>query len=135
VQTFEASGVRFDLAANFLAEQSPGFPWASALLRSANAFERLWGVLAISTLSLAAQGTAVATQGRRRGGDVHGVRGQRALTIGWHGVTLALSRGDELITRMPLSADADPAPAVVSNIQHAKRPQLFVTWEVKDAVA
>lgn len=135
VKTFEEDGLRFDIEENFFDDQSNGFQLESSLIRSASALERLCCVLAISTLSLVAQGTAVVTQGRRRWVDAHWFRGQSYLQIGWHWVKLALSRGYELITRLHLSADADPAPAMASKIQHSKRPQLFFTLEFKDAVA
>jgi hypothetical protein len=61
-------------------------------LRSAKALERLCGVLAITSLSLVAQGTEVVTQGKRRWVDAYGLRGQSYLKIGWQWVKLALSR-------------------------------------------
>jgi hypothetical protein len=72
-------------------------------MRSANALERLCCVLAITTLDLVAQGTAVVASGKRRWVDAHGFSGQSYLTIGWHGVTLALSRGDPLIPSLHLN--------------------------------
>jgi hypothetical protein len=77
----------------------------------------------------------VVTQGRRRWVDAHWFRGQSYLKIGWNWVKLALSRGYELIPRLHLPAEADPAPAMASKIQHHKRPQLFFTLEFEDAVA
>jgi hypothetical protein len=135
VKTCEEYGLRFDIEENFLDDTSNGFQLESSLIRSANALERLCCVLAISTLYLVAQGTTVVTQGRRRWVDAHGCRGQSYLKIGWHWVKLALSRGDELITRLHLSAEADPVPAMASKRQHHKRPQLFFTLEFEDAVA
>jgi hypothetical protein len=67
--------------------------------------------------------------------DAHWFRGQSYLKIGWNWVKLALSRGYELIPRLHLPAEADPAPAMASKIQHHKRPQLFFTLEFEDAVA
>jgi hypothetical protein len=92
-------------------------------------------VLAITTLYLVTQGTEVVTHGKRRWVDAHWFRGQSYLNIGWHGVHLALSRGYALMTRMHLAAEADPAPAMASKIQHQKQPQLFLTLEFEDAVA
>jgi hypothetical protein len=77
----------------------------------------------------------VVTQGQRRWVDAHGFRGQSYLKIGWNWVKLALSRGYALITRLHLSAEADPAPAMASKIQHQKQPQLFLTLEFEGAVA
>jgi hypothetical protein len=134
-KTFEEDGLRFDIEENFLDDQSNGFELESSLIRSANALERLCCVLAITTLYLVAQGTEVVTQGQRRWVDAHGFRGQSYLKIGWNWGNLALSRGYAIMTRLHLSAEADPAPAMASKIQHQKQPQLFFTLEFEDAVA
>lgn len=134
-KTFEEYGLRFDIEENFLDDQSNGFQLESSLIRSANALERLCCVLAITTLYLVAQGTAVVAQGKRRWVDSHWFRGQSYLKIGWNWVKLALSRGDALIPHLHLSAEADPAPAMASKIQHQKPPQLFFALEFEDAVA
>jgi hypothetical protein len=39
------------------------------------------------------------------------------------------------MTRMHLSPEAAPAPAMASKIQHQNQPQLFLTLEFEDAVA
>jgi hypothetical protein len=101
VKTFEEYGWRFDSEANVLDDQSPGFQLESSLLRAAAALERLGWVLAITTLSLVAQGPEVVQQGKRRWVAPPWFRGQSYLKIGWPGVTLALSRGDQLVTRGP----------------------------------
>jgi hypothetical protein len=132
-KTFVEYGRRFDIEENFLDDKSKGFQLESSLIRSANALERLCGVLALTTLYLVAQGTAVVHQGKRRWVDAHWFRGQSYLKIGWNWVKLALSRGYELLTSLHLSADADPAPAMASKIQHQKQPQLFSTMEFRDA--
>jgi Transposase DDE domain len=134
-KTFEEYGLRFDIEENFLDDKSNGFQLESSLIRSANALERLCCVLAITTLYLVAQGTAVVAQGKRRWVDSHWFRGQSYLKIGWNWVKLALSRGDALIPHLHLSAEADPAPAMASKIQHQKPPQLFFALEFEDAVA
>jgi hypothetical protein len=134
-KTFEEYGLRFDIEENFLDDKSNGFQLESSLIRSANALERLCCVLAITTLYLVTQGTEVVTQGKRRWVDAHWFRGQSYLKIGWHWVNLALSRGHAIITRLRLSPEADPAPAMASKIQHQKQSQLFFTLEFEDAVA
>jgi len=134
-KTFEEYGRRFDIEENFLDDKSNGFQLESSLIRSANALERLCCVLAITTLYLVAQGTAVVAQGKRRWVDSHWFRGQSYLKIGWNWVKLALSRGDALIPHLHLSAETDPAPAMASKIQHQKPPQLFFALEFEDAVA
>jgi hypothetical protein len=134
-KTFEAYGRRFDIEENFLDDKSHGFQLESSLIRSANALARLCGVLAMTTLSLVAQGTAGVTPGQRRWVDAHGFRGQSYLKIGWHGVKLALSKGYELITRLHISPQADPVPAMASTLQHQNPPPRFFALEVHDAVA
>jgi hypothetical protein len=39
------------------------------------------------------------------------------------------------MTSLHLSAEADPAPAMASKLQHQKQRQLFFTMEFQDAVA
>jgi hypothetical protein len=134
-KTFEEYGLRFDIEENFLDDKSNGFQLESSLIRSANALERLCGVLAITTLYLVAQGTEVVTQGKRRWVDAHWFRGQSYLKIGWNWVTLALSKGYELITHVYVSPEADPVPAMASKIQHQTQPPLFLALEFQDAVA
>ena len=134
-KTCEAYGWRFDLEENCLDDQSNGFPLESSLLRSVNALERLCGVWAITTLYLVSQGTAVVAQGKRRWVDPHGFRGQSSRQIGWRGVQLALSRSDGLTTRLQVSAEADPEPALASNIQHQRQLPRFFALEFQDAVA
>jgi Transposase DDE domain len=134
-KTFEEYGLRFDIEENFLDDKSNGFQLESSLLRSVKALERLCCVLAITTLYLVAQGTAVVTQGQRRWVDSPWFRGQSYLTIGWNWVKLALSRGDELVTGLYLPAETDPAPAMASKIQHQKPTRRFCTLEVQNAVA
>ena len=93
VQTVEEYGLRFDSEENFLDDTSNGLQLASSRLRSAKALERLCFVLAMTTLSLVAVGTAVVQQGQRRFVDPHGFRGTSYLKRGWKWVSDALSRG------------------------------------------
>jgi Transposase DDE domain len=132
-KTFVEYGRRFDIEENFLDDKSNGFQLESSLIRSAKALERLCGVLALTTLYLVAQGTAVVHHGKRRWVDAHWFRGQSYLKIGWNWVKLALSRGYELLISLHLSAEADPAPAMASKIQHQKQPPLFSMVEFRDA--
>jgi uncharacterized lipoprotein YbaY len=118
-----------------LDDHAKGFQLESSLRRAANAIARLCGVLAITTLSLVSHGTAVVTQGTRRWVDAQGFRGQSSRKIGWRGVQLALSRGYELTTRLHVAAEADPEPAIASNIQPRKQSPLFFSLEFQNAVA
>ena len=134
-KTFEEYGLRFDIEENFFDDKSNGFQLESSLIRSATALERLCCVLAITTLYLVAQGTEVVTQGKRRWVDAHWFRGQSYLKIGWNWVNLALSQGYELITRLYISPEADPVPAMASKLQHQQQPPPFFALEFQDAVA
>jgi hypothetical protein len=77
----------------------------------------------------------VVTHGKRRWVEAQWFRGQSSLKIGWNGVKLALSRGDELMTSVHRAAAPDPVPAMASKIQHQKQSQRFLTLEFQDAVA
>ncbi len=135
LQTFGEYGWRFDIAENFLDDQSNGFQLESSLIRSATALERLCSVLALTTLYLVSQGTEVVTQGQRRWVDPHWFRGQSSLKIGWKWVEQALSRGYKLVTQLYLAAEADPEPAMASRRQAQKPPHPFSALEFHDAVA
>ena len=87
------------------------------------------------TVSLVAQGTDVVTQGKRRWGAAPWFCGQSSLKIGWHGGKRSLSWSYAIMPHLHLSAGADPAPAMVSNIQLQKPLQLFSPLEYQDAVA
>ena len=119
--TFEQYGLRFDIEENFLDDKSNGFQLESSLIRSAEALGRLCFVLAITTLYLVSQGTAVVEQSSRRSIDAHWFRGNSYLKIGWKWVHHALSHGLALISRVRLSGGLDPEPAMASRKQHAKR--------------
>jgi hypothetical protein len=135
MQTFEAYRLRFDIEENFLDDKSNGFQLESSFIRSAKALERLCLVLALTTLYLVSQGTEVVKQGHRRWVDPHWFRGQSYLKIGWKWVERALSRGYDLITRLHLSAEADPEPAMASRRQAQKRPRRVLALECSEAVA
>jgi hypothetical protein len=51
VKTLQEYGLRFDSEENFLDDTSNGFQLESSLIRSAKALERLWVVLAMTTLT------------------------------------------------------------------------------------
>jgi hypothetical protein len=124
LETFDEYGLRFDIEENFLDDKSNGFQLESSLLRSAHALSRLCFVLAITTLYLVSQGTEVVRQGKRRWVDPHWFRGSSYLKIGWDWVKTALTKGFELITRLYLSSEPDPEPAMASRSQDPNRPPL-----------
>lgn len=106
---------------------------ALAEIRFAEALTRLCFVLAITTLSLVSQGTEVVKQGNCRLVDPHWFRGQSYLKIGWHWVKLALSRGYALITRVHLSSERDPEPAIASRRQYQRCCQSRFAFELPEA--
>jgi hypothetical protein len=132
-KTFEEYGLRFDIEENFLDDKSNGFQLASSLIRSAEALTRLCLVLAVTTLSLVAQGTEVVNHGKRRWVDPHWLRGQSSLKLGWNWVKLALSRGWKLSPTLLLSSACDPEPAMASKRQYQHDCQTRYAFEVQDA--
>jgi hypothetical protein len=135
MQPFEEYRLRFDIEEHCLDDKSNGFQLESSLIRSAKALERRCLVLALTTLSLVSQGPEVVKQGQRRWVDPHWFRGQSSLKIGWKGGERALSRGDDLITRLHLSAEADPEPAMASRRQAQKRSRRISALECHEAIA
>jgi Transposase DDE domain len=125
VKTLQEYGFRFDIEENFLDDKSNGFQLESSLIRSAKALERLCLVLAMTTLYLVSQGTAVVKRGKRRLVDPHWSRGTSYLKIGWKWVSYALSRGYELLTSVYLSSEGDPEPAIASKKQEQRRQDRF----------
>ena len=132
VKTLEEYGLRFDIEENFLDDKSNGFQLESSLIRSSRALERLCFVLAMSTLYLVSQGTAVVQEGKRRFVDPHWFRGDSYLKIGWKWVIYALSRGYELLSTVYLSSERDPEPAMASRKQEQKRQCRFA-FEYQEA--
>jgi hypothetical protein len=129
LETFEEYGLRFDIEENFLDDKSNGFQLESSLLRSTDVLSRLCFVLAITTLYLVSQGTEVVRQGKRRWVDPHWFRGSSYLKIGWEWVKAALSKGFELITKLHLSSEPDPEPAMASRVQSQSKPLLQFSVE------
>jgi len=132
VKTLEEYGLRFDIEENFLDDKANGFQLESSLIRSPKALERLCCVLAMSTLSLVSQGTAVVQQGQRRFVDPHWFRGNSYLKIGWKWIIYALTRGDKLLATVYLSSEGDPEPAMASEKQGRQRQYRFV-FEYQEA--
>ena len=131
-KTLEEYGLRFDIEENFLDDKSNGFQLESSLVRSAKALERLCLVLAMTTLYLVSQGTAVVQRGKRRLVDPHWFRGTSYLKIGWKWVRYALSRGYELLTSVCLSRACDPEPAIACKKQEQRRQCRFA-FEYQEA--
>ena len=114
VETFDEYSLRFDIEENFLDDKSNGFQLESSRIRSAKALERLCLVLAMATLYLVSQGTAVVTAGKRRLVDPHWFRGNSYLKIGWKWVKRALVQGEMLTRTLFLDDQPDPELAISS---------------------
>jgi hypothetical protein len=123
LHTFDEYGLRFDIEENFLDDKSNGFQLESSQLRSPEALSCLCFVLAITTLYLVAQGTEVVKQSKRRWVDPHWFRGSSYLKIGWNWIKTALVKGFDLITRLLLTGEPDPEPAMSSLTQYQSQPQ------------
>ena len=126
VQTFVEYGWRFEIEENFLDNKSNGFQLQSSLVRETEALARLWLGLAVTTLSLVAQGTQVVANHQRRWVDPHWWRGNSYLRIGWQWVKTALTRGWALFATLHLTGTPDPEPARASVAQPA--PPRSVTF-------
>ena len=124
LETFDEYGLRFDLEENFLDDKSNGFQLESSQIRSAKALERLCLVLALATLYLVSQGTAVVAAGQRRLVDPHWFRGNSYLKIGWKWVKKAVIQGWELILQLLLDDQPDPFPSISSRKQWLNLPVL-----------
>jgi hypothetical protein len=77
--------------------------------------------LAVATLFLTMQGTAIVTAQKRRWVDVHTDRGMSYLKIGWEWVTSYIRKGWELLNPAMLQTNRDPDPAIASRKQDSKR--------------
>jgi len=121
LQTFREYGMRFDIEENFLDDKAGGFELERSMIRCAPALSRLCLVLAIATVYLTLQGTAVVAQGKRRWVDPHWQRGNSYLRIGWNWVKTALARGWPLFKTFCLTGNCDPSPAIASRKQHQQR--------------
>ena len=122
--TFDEYGLRFDIEENFLDDKSNGFQLEASLIRSAQALERLCLILALTTLYLVSQGTAVVASQKRRLVDPHWFRGNSYLKIGWKWVKKAIIQGWDLIHRLLLDDQPDPFPAISSKKQWLNLPSL-----------
>jgi hypothetical protein len=125
LQTFHEYGLRFDIEESFLDDKSNGFEWEHSGLRCAPGLSRLCLVIAIATLFLTLQGTAVVEAKQRRWVDPHWFRGMSYFKIGWNWVKTALTRGWNLFLLQSLSSNHDPEPAKASNSQFQWRKYRF----------
>ena len=121
LQTLREYGLRFDIEENFLDDKSNGFNWEQSRLRDPLALSRLCLVLAVATLYLTLQGTAIVAAQKRQQVDVHFYRGMSYLKIGWAWVKSYLRKGWTLFSVVPLQTNIDPEPAMASRNQDEQR--------------
>jgi len=127
--TFAEYGLRFDIEESFLDDKSNGFQLESSRLRQASSLNRLCFVLAVATLFLVSQGTAVVESKQRRFVDAHWFRGSSYLKIGWRWVRRARIKGWDLIDRLLLSPLPDLEPCFSSKSDVDKR-----LWQLEISV-
>jgi len=121
LQTLREYGLRFDIEQNFLDDKSNGFEWERSGLRCPLALSRLCLVMAVATLYLSLQGTAVVDANQRQWVDPHWFRGMSYLKIGWHWVKTAITRGWQLFSLSRLTSNHDPDPAKASSPQYEQQ--------------
>jgi hypothetical protein len=129
LQTLKEYGFRFDIEENFLDDKSNGFNWEKSGLRDPLALSRLCLVLAVATLYLTMQGTAIVAAEKRRCVDVHTYRGMSYLKIGWEWVTSYVRKGWDLLIPAMLQTNRDPEPAMASRKQDSER-QMRLEFQV-----
>ena len=112
----------YTIEENFLDDKSNGFQLEASQVRSAKALERLCLVLALATLYLVSQGTAVVAANQRRLVDPHWFRGNSYLKIGWKWVKKAVIQGWNLIHHLLLDDQPDPFPSISSSKQWLNLP-------------
>jgi len=77
LQIFAEYGWRFDIGESFLDDQFSGWNLQKSEIRSVCDLSRLWFILAIATLYVAAQGVEMVDSGCRRWVDTHWFRSNR----------------------------------------------------------
>ena len=118
LQTLREYGLRFDIEESFLDDKSNSFEWENSGLRCEVALSRLCLVMAIATLFLTLQGTAVVAANQRRWVDPHWFRGMSYFKIGWNWIKTSLTRGWKLFSLIVLTSNRDPDPVKASKPQY-----------------
>jgi hypothetical protein len=123
LKTLAEYGLRFSIEENFLDDKSNGFELERSMIRNSIALSRLCFVIALSTLFLTLQGTAVVAAGKRRWVDPHWQRGSSYLKIGWSWVKGIASKGWTLFPVDSLKSMVDPDPAFASRWEREQRQE------------
>ncbi|MEM6868553.1 MAG: transposase [Cyanobacteria bacterium P01_C01_bin.121] len=114
LKAFQEYGWRFNIEESFLDDKSNGFELERSQIRDAKMLERLCFVLAIATLYLTAQGLAVVESGNRQQVDIHWLRGNSYLRIGWDWIRRAAIVPRELINQVRFLGSFEHDPVIPS---------------------
>ncbi len=113
LQTLWQYGLRFRVEELFLDSKSGAFKLEESRIRSPQALERLYLVVALALLLATTQGMAVQIQGLRTQVDPHWKRGLSYLKIGLRWLKGVLHKGRTLFSPIPLLTQ-DPQPCFAS---------------------
>jgi hypothetical protein len=122
--TFDEYGERFDVEEGFLDDKSGGFQVEASEVKGAEAWERLFLILAVATLHLTAIGTAVVARGARRWVDTHWERGISYFKLGWRWWRQHALKGWPALFTFSLDPTPDPHPTRAS-----RRPSPTHPWQ------
>lgn len=114
LKSFQEYGWRFNIEESFLDDKSNGFELERSQIRDAQMLERLCFVLAVATLYLTAQGIEVVETGNRQQVDVHWLRGNSYLRIGWDWIRRALIEPQKLLANVRFRGHFNTDPVVPS---------------------
>ena len=106
-------GRRFRVEQLFLDSKSGVFQLEESRIRTAQALERLYLIVAIALLFATVHGMLIQVQGLRRKVDPHWTRGLSYLKIGLRWLKGVLFKGRHLLSPLPLLS-ADPEPCFAS---------------------
>lgn len=114
LKTLHEYGFRFNIEESFLDDKSNGFELERSRIRDAQMIERLCFVLAVATLYLTAQGLEVVEAGERQQVDVHWLRGNSFLRIGWDWIRRTFIEPYPLISQVSFLGSFETDPVVPS---------------------
>jgi hypothetical protein len=128
LKTFQEYGWRFSIEESFWDDKSNGFELERSGIRDAQMLERLCFVLAVATLYLTAQGLEVVEADEASQVDVHWLRGNSYLRIGWDWIRRALIEPRQLISQVRFlgSFTTDPVVPSLKYLWHAYRLEFTV---------
>ena len=125
LKTLWQYGLRFRVEELFLDSKSAAFQLEESRIRSPQALERLYLVVALALLFATTQGMAVQISGLRTQVDPHWKRGLSYLKIGLRWLKGVLNKGRALFSPTPL-LPLDPQPCFAS--KKAKKQYYDAIW-------